>query len=264
MSANLRHPVRGGRVSTFLIATAIVSGLASATALADQHTDDAKLGRSVYDDLAKKNQIVNDSPYAKILQTVGARIAHAGGVPERFYVVRGNQLNAFSAPGGYVFVNEGLLRSADNVPELANVLGHETAHVALGDVNARTQQKTTRESVFGFLHKHFVKSKGQENTFDVATAAGNYSFLNFTRQQEYAADQFGATIAARAGFDPWGMIWYARAVERLDGDAGYEQYVEHHPSTKDRIARLESYFKAHPKTFKHWSSVPPAAIGLPS
>jgi predicted Zn-dependent protease len=141
----VRTHLRGCRFAPFAIATAFVVSSTVATALADQHADDAKLGRSVYEDLR-----VTDSPYAKLLQAVGTRIAHAGGVSERFYVVRGNQLNAFSAPGGYVFVNEGLLRSADNVPELANVLGHETAHVAHGDVSSRTQQTSTRESVFGF------------------------------------------------------------------------------------------------------------------
>ncbi len=239
--------------------------LPAARAAADQ-SDDLKLGQSVYNDLLAKGQIVSGSPYERILQQTGSRISRAAEphwFTERFYIVRGNQMNAFSAPGGYVFVNEGLLRSVDNVPELANVLGHETAHIVLGHVNAQAQQQKTRQGIFSGLGKLFGKSQGSQNTYNVAQAAGNYTFLNFTRQQEYAADELGATLAAKAGYDPWGTVWFAREAERLDGDAGYESYVQHHPSTKDRITKIEAYFKDHPATFGHWSSQPPPGNGLP-
>jgi predicted Zn-dependent protease len=98
---------------------------------------------------------------------------------------------------------------------------------------------------------------------DVAQLASSYTFLNFTRQQEYEADQRGATLAAEAGYDPWGTVWFAREVQRLEGDAGYESYVQHHPSMSDRIKHIEAYFKAHPATFRRWSSVQPPGTGLP-
>jgi beta-barrel assembly-enhancing protease len=77
---------------------------------ADEHEDDAMIGQKVYDDLRAKLLIVDDSPYVPILRKVGAKIAKAAEphwFNERFYVVRGNEINAFSAPGGFVFVNEG-------------------------------------------------------------------------------------------------------------------------------------------------------------
>jgi len=226
-------------------------------ALADQHSDDAALGRQVYDDLRSKDQIVTSSPYSRILQQVGRRIASAAGrqwYVERFYIVRGNQMNAFSAPGGYVFVNEGLLRNVDNVDELANVLGHETAHLVLGHVSARVKQQQRRNLLYNIGHI-FVSnsaSQGAQNTFNVAAQAGNYTFLGFTRDQEYQADRTGATLAARAGFNPWGAIWFFNETERMYGDAGYEQYVQQHPSTKDRIAHLQAYFKANSILFSRW------------
>jgi predicted Zn-dependent protease len=238
-----------------------------APAIADQHADDAALGRQVYNDLRAKDQIVANSPYNAILQRVGHKIASAAGrqwYVEKFYVIRGNQMNAFSAPGGYVFVNEGLLRNADNVDELANVLGHETAHLVLGHVSARNQQQQRRDLIFR-IGRMFSKSQsqGSQNTFNIASQAGNYTFLGFTRQQEYDADQWGSTLAARAGFNPWGSIWFFNETERLYGDAGYEQYVQQHPSTKDRIDRLERYFKAHRGTFAHWPAQMTNHSGLP-
>jgi beta-barrel assembly-enhancing protease len=232
---------------------------------ADDHAADAKLGRQVYDDLKNKNQIVNDSPYNAVLQQTGHRIAAAAGrqwYVERFYVVRGNQLNAFSAPGGYVFVNEGLLRNVDNTAELANVLGHETAHLVLGHVSARVKTEQ-RKNLLYKIGGMFAKTSGQQNTYNAATQAGNYTFLGFTRDQEYQADQLGATLAARAGYNPWGSIWFFNETERMYGDAGFEQYVQNHPSTNDRIKRLEAYFRDHPSTFGHWSPQLTDRGGLP-
>jgi len=243
--------------------------LATAARASADHGDELRQGQAVYNDVRGKHQLVTDSPYDAILQRTGARISHAAEPhwwTERFYVVRGNQMNAFSAPGGYVFVNEGLLRSVDNVAELANVLGHETAHIVLGHLVAQEKQTKMRQTIFtkmGGLFGHSQNSQSSQYTLDAAQLASNYTFLNYTRQQEYEADQRGALLAAEAGYDPWGSIWFARAVQRLEGDAGYEAYVQHHPSMSDRINHLQTYLKAHPATFARWSRTPPPGTGLP-
>ena len=254
-------------IGRILVAVAACAALSIGIARADQHEQDAAMGKSVYDDLAKRDQIVGNSPYDRVLQRVGGKVAAAAGrqwYVERFYIIRGNQMNAFSAPGGYVFVNEGLLRNVDNVDELANVLGHETAHLALGHVTSREQQQQHKNMFFSLSHsiaKTF--SPNSDKAVSQAETAGNYTFLGFSREQEYQADQYGATYAARAGFNPWGSIWFFNETEAMYGDAGFEQYVQQHPSTKDRISRLESYFKAHPREFGHWPAQLTSRGGLP-
>jgi predicted Zn-dependent protease len=96
------------------------------------------------------------------------------------------------------------------------------------------------------------------------SGAGNYTFLNFSRQQEYAADQRGAYLAAKAGFNPWGTVWYFEELLRVAGDAGFEQYTQQHPSTSDRIARVEAYFKENPAVFGRWRNVMTSTAGLPT
>ena len=250
------------------IAATMSLALKPTLAAASEHSDDLALGQKVYNDLKTKDQIVFNSPFNAVLQQTGASIARAAGpqwYTERFYVVRGNQMNAFSAPGGYVFVNEGLLRNADNVDELACVLGHETAHLVLGHVSARNKVKERRDVLFK-LGRMFSKngSAGAQNTFNIAGQAGNYTFLGFDRQQEYEADRVGTTLAAKAGYNPWGAIWYFRETERLGSDAGFEQYVQQHPSTSDRISALERYFKKNPRRFAHWPSRMTNRGGLPT
>ena len=70
-------------------------------------------------------------------------------------------------------------------------------------------------------------------------------------------------LAAKAGYNPWGMVWFFDKLEKLYGDAGFEQYVQDHPSSKDRIARIESYFKSDPAQFARWSPQTSPAPGLP-
>jgi predicted Zn-dependent protease len=235
---------------------------------ADEHEDDAMVGQKVYDDLRAKLQIVDDSPYVPILRKVGARVAKAAEphwFNERFYVVRGNEINAFSAPGGFVFVNEGLLRAINNVDELANVLGHETAHLVLGHVQGKTQQanKTGLLLAAGSLAVNKA-SKGSVNTYNVAAAMSGYSFLNYTRQQEYSADELGAKLAAKAGYNPWGTVWFFEHVDRLVGDAGYESYVQQHPSTADRIDKIERYLHDNATDYSRWQNRQPPGTSLPT
>ncbi len=141
-------------------------------------------------------------------------------------------------------------------------MGHETGHIVLGHVMNRirqAQQVNILLSVFSI----FVHSQGGANTLTAAQLIAGYGFLNFSRQQEYQADHEGVILAAKAGYNPWGMIWFFEKLEKLYGDAGFEQYVQDHPSTKDRIARIEAFFKSDPAQFAHWSSQPMATPGLP-
>jgi len=246
----------------------------SVAASADERADEIHLGRVVYNDLVKKRQIVYDSPYSSALQAVGARISRAAQphwFSETFYVVRGNQANAYSAPGGYVFVNEGLLRAVINADELASVLGHETGHLVLGHVTAnRSQQKKeTAATNLGKKIKNFFGGKTAQSqqtsdqAFDAATKTAHYGLMNFSRQQELAADQKGADLAAAAGYNPWGTVWFFRRIQRTEGDAGFEQYVQRHPTISERIKRIESYFKDHPSRFKRYSPTESHGSGLP-
>jgi predicted Zn-dependent protease len=177
-------------------------------------------------------------------------------------VVKGTSANAFSVPGGWVYVNEALLRNAENEAELANVVGHETGHIVLGHVMNRLHQAQTLNIAFG-IASLLVHSAGATNTFNLAELIAGYGFLNFSRQQEYQADHEGVILASRAGYNPWGMVWFFQRLEKLYGDAGFEQYVQDHPSTKDRVARIEGFFKSNPTQFARWSSQQIAQRGLP-
>ncbi|MBV8595542.1 MAG: M48 family metalloprotease [Candidatus Eremiobacteraeota bacterium] len=255
---------RARRAIALAVAAAAVVSWAGST-LADDHTQDMQIGNQVYADMLSKGLIVQQSPFYQALRATGVRIDKAASphwFTTQFIIIQGNSVNAFSAPDGRIYVNVGLLRSADNADELAAVLGHEMGHLVLGHVVARTQTQAHMNAFSQFMQK-FVHSKGAENTYTAATIVGQYGFLNFTRSQEYAADQKGVDLAARAGYNPWGSVWFFQEIEKLYGDAGFEQYVQEHPSTTNRIERIESYIKSQPKKFGHFSPTLRDTSGLP-
>jgi predicted Zn-dependent protease len=241
---------------------------AFATAFAPARADQAQerqYGQQIFSALQSQGAIVTQSPYYAVLREVGEKIDQAAGphwFVMNFIIIHGNQPNAFSAPGGNVYVTEGLLRTVDNKDELANVLGHETAHLILGHITERLTQ-AQRATVFQRLNRLFVHNTGSQNTIVAANAAINYSFLNFTRQQEYAADQEGAYLAARGGFNPWGTVWFFRNLASTYGDAGFEQYVQQHPSTHDRIERVSAAIRAQPARYGRWPQSLSVTTGLP-
>jgi len=234
-------------------------------ARADDHQQEIQIGQQVYDDQRKTGQIINQSPYYPVLRRIGSDISKAAQPhwwPMNFVIVKGTQANAFSVPGGWVYVNEALLKNAGNEADLANVVGHETGHIVLGHVMNRVHKAQTLNMIFT-IGSIFVHSQGAASTFNLAQFIAGYGFLNFDRQQEYQADHEGAILAGKAGYNPWGMVWFFQKLQKLYGDTGFEAYVQDHPSTKDRIARIEAFFKSDPAQFARWSSQTISSRGLP-
>jgi len=233
-------------------------------ALADDHAQERSIGQQVYDDQRKQGLILDTSPYYDILRETGARISTAAAphwYTMNWVIVKGAQANAFSVPGGWVYVNEGLLRQAENVEELASVVAHETGHIVLGHVMNRLKQAQDLNILFA-IGSLFVRTQGAANVYNLAQLGAGYGFLNFSRQQEYQADHEGVILANGARYNPWGMVWFFQKLEKLYGDAGFESYVQDHPSTKERIARIESFFASEPQTYGHWTSQLVARGGL--
>jgi len=230
-------------------------------AFADEHDQERQIGQQVYNDLRSKNQIIDASGYYPTLRAVGDKIAAVN--QPRWYnqnwlIVKGDQANAFSVPGGNIYVNEALLKNAENEDELASVLGHETGHLVLGHVMDRIR-KAQQAQIVGTILSIFIHNQG---TFNLVNFLGSYAFLNFSRAQEYQADHEGVILAGKAQYNPWGMVWFFQKLEKLYGNSGFEQYVQDHPATSDRINRIEQFFASDPTQFGKWQNKMTSTSGL--
>jgi predicted Zn-dependent protease len=233
-------------------------------ALADDHTQERSIGQQVYNDQRRQGFILDTSPYYDLLRTTGQRISDAAAphwYTMNWVIVKGAQPNAFSVPGGWVYVTESMFHIAENADELATVLAHETGHLVLGHVMNRVRQAQNLNILFA-IGSLFVRSQGAANLYNLAELGANYGFLNFSRQQEYQADHEGVILANKAGYNPWGLVWFFQKLEKISNTPNFEQYVQDHPSTKDRIARIEAYFNSDPTAYARWPTQIVAKNGL--
>lgn len=161
-----------------------------------------------------------------------------------FVVVESDKINAFAAPGGWVFVTTAAVEAATSEDELAAVLAHEIAHVvrghALGSIQkgrwagvAKTALDTTvelDEQKLGELTKVF--DGAMDDIVDGLLVKG------YSRDTEHEADKVGLAILAHAGYDPGAFVRYLRTLDKIQ-PSGSGGFSATHPSAKDRLAKLE-------------------------
>lgn len=151
--------------------------------------------------------------------------------------------NAFSTPGGYIFITRGLLAQLKSEAELAGVLGHEIAHIA----EKHALKAIKKQKTMGALTEMGAQVAA-EHTSGIArefAAVIGPAFVNnlfekgFDRADEYKADAAAARYASKAGYDPKGLITFLHVIESKEGGRNYSTILRTHPKPQDRIGRLE-------------------------
>jgi beta-barrel assembly-enhancing protease len=177
----------------------------------------------------------------KIVSKLAAK-APGARYPYAIKAVNASEINAFALPGGPMYVNRGLFEAARSEAELAGVLAHEMAHVALRHGTHQASKAYLGQAGLGILGGLLGKNGG--DTAKIVNAVGglglNAVFLKFGRDAEYQADQLGAQIMAGAGYDPVAMASFFGLLRSQQGrDPGkVEQFFSDHPPSADREARI--------------------------
>jgi predicted Zn-dependent protease len=186
--------------------------------------DDARAGAEAAREAVAELGLVDDAALQRYVDALGQRLARgapARGFTWRFQVVDQWPPNAFSLPGGAIFVSRGLLALANSEDELANVLAHEIVHAA-------QRHAAGRQAVVGGLSPF---SLGWLAAAQVAA---------YARDQERAADAEGQRLAAAAGFDPRAMGEFLRSLEKIEilrmGAARLPTFLDTHPGAGERVA----------------------------
>jgi hypothetical protein len=202
---------------------------------------DVELGRQAASEVERKMPILNDPEVQSYVERVGRRIAE--GIPPQFQhpefrysfkVVDARDINAFALPGGFAYVNRGLIEAARNEGEMAGVIAHEISHVALrhGTAQAAKAQKyQTGAAVVGILGA-ILGGVGNVAGQVGQMGIGAY-FLKFSREYEKQADLLGAQVMANAGYDPHDLANMFRTLEQKQGGGG-PQWMSSHPNPGNR------------------------------
>jgi beta-barrel assembly-enhancing protease len=166
----------------------------------------------------------------------------------RFSIVDDPEINAFAVPGGYIYVNRGLIMRAQTLSQLAGVVGHEIAHVTRR--HSVKQMEKGRKVGIGatavcLLQPSFCQAGGG----DLLNVAGGAVMAKFSRGDETEADREGLRYIMRAGIDPRGlpeMFEIMLAESRAKGRDGGGGFLASHPAEADRIAATRAMIAALP------------------
>ncbi|HEX4300480.1 MAG TPA: M48 family metalloprotease [Gammaproteobacteria bacterium] len=168
------------------------------------------------------------------------------GLPWHFAVVDSDDIDAFAAPGGFVFITRGLLLHMHNEAELAGVLGHEITHVVLKH-HLNELQRGAKLDLAGQAAKQGAAQEGYDSDLDnelmdqVSGATRNLYSKGLDKGDEIDADRMGVVLAARAGYDPYGLMAVLQTLAAVDPKSGSMQLLlATHPSPDDRIKALSS------------------------
>jgi hypothetical protein len=217
---------------------------------------EVKMGREAHEDLLKSGiKIIRDPKVVERVETIGKKIAAVTNqtpieatygssklVPYeyRFFVVDDKDVNAFSLPGGYIYINKGLLNYVQSDDELAGVLGHEIIHAAHHHV-AKLQKEQTRlngQMLWG-LFAAFLARVPSEDVYNLMTGLQLLAVQKVNghgQNAERDADRAGIIVARKAGYNPVGALTF---MERLARDEKARREVElgifrTHPPSRER------------------------------
>lgn len=206
---------------------------------------DVEIGRQSAAQAERQLPLLNNRNVDRYLnKIIGKLAAQAPGAryPYAIKAVNVAEINAFSLPGGPMYVNRGLFEAARSEAELAGVLAHEMAHVALRHGTHQASKAYLGQAGLGILGGLLGRNGG--NTSQIVNAVGglglNAVFLKFGRDAEYQADQVGAEIMAGAGYNPVAMADFFTLLRNAQGrDPGnVERFFSDHPPAADREARI--------------------------
>lgn len=194
---------------------------------------EVEIGKQINQELVSKGRVklYRDPRISQYVETIGQRLAAQSrrpNVPYTFQVVDDSGVNAFATMGGFIYVNTGLLKLADNEAELASVMGHEIAHVA-----AKHSLKQAKEMA---IASGLAGAAGVNRNLLINIGVELALRRPHSRQAEYEADQLGLENLRQAGYAPSAMVSF---MKKLMGTSPLPTFLSTHPATGDRVTRLQ-------------------------
>jgi beta-barrel assembly-enhancing protease len=195
------------------------------------------LGKQMAQEVERQAKIVDDPTIAEYVNRLGQNLVRNSDakVPFTIKVVDSEEVNAFALPGGFFFVNTGLILKADNEAELAGVMAHEIAHVA---ARHGTRQATRGELAnYATIPLIFMGGWAGYAIYQGAGAIVPLGFLRFSRAFEAEADHLGLQYMYKTGYDPTAFVDFFEKLETMEKrkPGALSKVFSTHPMTQDRI-----------------------------
>jgi hypothetical protein len=212
---------------------------------------DVQLGKEAQAQVEKQMVVVHNSDVTNYLKGIGQKLArseYAGKWPYTFGLVADKNINAFSLPGGPIYVNTGTIAAADNEAQLAGVLAHEMSHIVLRHATNQAS-KANLVKLPALLAGAALGGSLLGSLTQMGIGLGaNSVLLKFSRSAEAQADYNGVLIMADAGYNP---IEMARFFEKLEAQGGkssaLSEFLSDHPNPGNRVEAVEEELRQLPQ-----------------
>ena len=201
-----------------------------------------RMGREYSAILETHVKLVDDPEVNEYVNRVGQNLVRNSDakVAFTFKVIDSDEVNAFSLPGGFLYVNSGLILASDDEAQLAGAMAHEIAHIAA----RHATRQMTRSNLIGLLTLPLVLVGGPAGLAvqEAVSVAKPIAFSKFSRTFEIEADYLGMEYMYQAGYDPEGLIAFFEKVEAGESKkpGTLSKIFASHPQTADRVRKSQA------------------------
>jgi beta-barrel assembly-enhancing protease len=202
-----------------------------------------KMGKGYADEIEKSTKLITDPVVTEYVNRIGQNIVKNSDckVPFTIKVIDTDEINAMALPGGFFYVNSGLILAADEEAELAGVMAHETAHVCAH----HAAREMTRMNYVQIGSIPLIMMTGYSwagyGIYEAINIAIPMTFLMFSREFEGQADYLGVQYMYRAGYDPQAFVTFFEKIQNLEKQkpGAVAKAFSNHPQTPDRIQHTQ-------------------------
>jgi len=202
---------------------------------------EVNMGRAIDKQVQEQFKMVDDPLISKRVEDIGKKIVAVcdrKDIDYHFEVLNENDVNAFSIPGGYVYIFKGLIdKTGKDDSELAGVIAHEVAHI----VARHSIKRLQGEQLYSVLRVLTVVTPGTADAGAAADVAVTQLMLGYSREDEFLADKLATRYLKRAGYDPDGMIRFFIKLQQYEKKRPLQpiSYYKTHPYVPDRVRAVK-------------------------
>lgn len=216
-----------------------------------------QLGQRAVAEVYRQMPVLPDSsPETRYVQQLGRKLVSVippqDSWPYEFHVIPQKEINAFALPGGPIFVNIGTITAAENEAQLAGVMAHEISHIYMQHSIKQMKKQQTQQGIASILGAVLGQAGGVIGTLGqlgVGIGSGMLS-LKYSRADESQADQVGAILMYKAGYDPLALAQFFERLEQQGGANG-PNFLSDHPNPGNRVAAIQQEIQGWPPVNSH-------------
>jgi predicted Zn-dependent protease len=198
------------------------------------------VGQGVAEQITRQYPVYNHAEVSRYIGSLGEKIVSVcdrKDVSYHFTVLDSSVVNAFAAPGGYIYITNGLLAKASNEAEVVTVLSHEVGHI----VARHSAQQIQTQYAIGLTAEVSGLNKTSPLFQNMVGLGTNLALQGYSRENEFEADYYGALYASRLGYDPNAEVTFFKKLQKEQGKSPdlLTSWFSSHPPTDARIREFD-------------------------